>query len=151
VQQEAMLLRIRNKRRYIACASTVIGMFHYETYMNKASYRILAQSGYAWVMQTLGNRASCNNMFRMSRNMFDKLHSVLVESYGLTSTRRMSSLEALGLFLWICGAPQSLPQAEDRFCRSLETCSIKFYKVLNSVNKLAADIIRPVDPVFAVT
>jgi hypothetical protein len=98
VQQAAMLLRMRNKRRYITCAAAVIGMFHYETYMNKASYRIPAQSGYAWVMQTLGNITSCYNMFRMSRNVFDKLHSVLVESYGLTSTRRMTSVEALGLF-----------------------------------------------------
>jgi hypothetical protein len=32
VQQAAMLLRMRNKRRrYITCATTVIGMFHYET------------------------------------------------------------------------------------------------------------------------
>jgi hypothetical protein len=54
----------------------------------------------------------------------------------------------LGLFLWICGAPQSLRHAEDRFCRSLETCSRKFNKVLNSVNKLASDIIRPLDPEF---
>jgi hypothetical protein len=109
VQQAAMLLRMRNKRRrYIACAAAIISMFHYETYMNKASYRIPSQSGYAWVMQTLGNRTSCYNMFTMSRNVFDKLHSVLVESYGLTSTRRMTSVEALGLFLWIHGAPQSL-------------------------------------------
>jgi hypothetical protein len=115
-------------------------MFHYETYMNKASYRILAQSGYALVMQILGNRISCYNMFRMSRNMFNKLHSVFVESYGLTSIRRMTSADALGLFLWICGAPQSLRQAENRFCRSLETCSRKFDKVLNSVNKLATVI-----------
>jgi hypothetical protein len=49
VQQAAMLLRMRNKRKgYIACARAVIGMFQYETYMNKASYRIPAQSGYAW-------------------------------------------------------------------------------------------------------
>jgi hypothetical protein len=116
--------------------------------MNEASYRIPTQSGYAWVMQTLGNRSSCYNMFTMSRNVFDKLHSVLVESYGLTRTRRMTSTEALLLFLWICGAPQSLRQAEDRFCRSLETCSRKFDKVLNSVNKLAAVIIKPVDPEF---
>ena len=39
-------------------------------------------------------------MFRMSQNVFDKLHNVLVESYGLKSTKRMSSIEALGLF---CG------------------------------------------------
>ena len=76
------------------------------------------------------------------------LHNVLVGSYGLKSTRRMSSMEALGLFLWICGAPQSVRQAEDRFTRSLETVCRKFHKVLHSVTKLAVDIIKPKDPQF---
>ena len=57
-------------------------------------------------------------------------------------------MEALGLFLWICGAPQSLRQVEDRFTRSLETICRKFDKVLESVNKLAVDIIKPKDPKF---
>jgi len=57
-------------------------------------------------------------------------------------------MEALGLFLWICGAPQSLRQVEDRFTRSLETICRKFDKVLESVNKLAVDIIKPKDPEF---
>jgi hypothetical protein len=52
------------------------------------------------------------------------------------------------MFLWIWGAPQSLRQTENRFCRSIETCSQKFDKVLTSLNKLAADIIRPVDLEF---
>jgi hypothetical protein len=71
--------------------------------------------------------------------VFDKLHHVLVESYGLKSTKRMTSVETLGLFLWMCGAPQGMRQAEDRFTRSTETCS---------ANRLAADIIRPRDPEF---
>jgi len=41
----------------------------------------------------------------MSRNVFDKLHNVLVESYGLKSTKKMTSVETLSLFLWMCGAP----------------------------------------------
>jgi hypothetical protein len=60
----------------------------------------------------------------------------------------MTSVEALGLFLWICGAPHSVWHTEERFCRSLETCSRKFDKVLNSLNKLAVVIIRPIDPKF---
>lgn len=41
-------------------------------------------------MKTLVNRSSCYNMFRMNRNVFDELHNLLVKSYGLKSTCRMS-------------------------------------------------------------
>jgi len=53
------------------------------------------------------------------------------------------------MFLWMCGAPQSMRQADNRFERSLGTCSNKFNKVLSSVMKLAIDIIRPKDPQFS--
>ena len=125
-----------------------MGMYHFDTYMNKAAYRVATESGFDWVMKTLGSRTACFNMFRMSEGIFMGLHSVLVGSYGLKSTKRMSSMEALGLFLWICGAPQSVRQAEDRFTRSPETVCRKFDKVLQSVTKLAVDIIKPKDPHF---
>ena len=60
----------------------------------------------------------------------------------------MTSIEALAMFLWMCGAPQSMRQADNRFERSLGTCSNKFDKVLSSVMKLAIDIIRPKDTQF---
>ena len=41
-------------------------------------------------------------------------------------------------------------QADNRFERSLGTCSNKFDKVLSSVMKLAIDIIRPKDPEFTI-
>ena len=46
------------------------------------------------------------------------------------------------------GALQSVRQAEDRFERSLGTVHNNFEKVLQCVIKLAADIIKPVDPEF---
>ena len=76
-----------------------MGMYHFDTYMNKAAYRVATESGFDWVMKTLGSRTACFNMFRMSQGIFMGLHSVLVGSYGLKSTKRMSSMEALGLFL----------------------------------------------------
>ncbi|XP_072148403.1 protein ALP1-like [Setaria viridis] len=143
------MLRCRKKRRkIIITAAAMLGMYHFDTYMNKGDYRVPTESGFEWLMKTLGNRTSCFNMFRMSQELFLRLHSVLVDSYGLKSTRKMSSVEALGLFLWICGAPQSVRQAEDRFTRSLETICRKFDEVLESVNKLAVDIIKPKDPEF---
>jgi hypothetical protein len=60
----------------------------------------------------------------------------------------MSSIEALGQFVWICGAPQSMKHVENRFCISTYTCTKKFNEVLLSVNKLAADIIKPKDLEF---
>ena len=57
-------------------------------------------------------------------------------------------MEALGLFLWICVHHNLLDKLKIVFTRSLETICRKFDKVLESVNKLAVDIIKPKDPKF---
>ncbi|XP_072146817.1 uncharacterized protein [Setaria viridis] len=147
--EEELLLRRKKKRRQLATICAAFGMYYYTTYLDKAKYRIPSQTSYEWVVSTLQNRTSFYNMFRMNRDVFDSLHNILVQSYGLKSTRRMTSVEALAMFLWICGAPQSMSQAEDRFVRSTETCSRKFEKVLHSLCKLAGDIVKPVDPTFS--
>lgn len=38
-------------------------------------------------------------MFRLNRNVFDKLHNMLVEPYGLKFTNRISLVEAFDMFL----------------------------------------------------
>ena len=129
----------------IAC---MIGTYYYETFMNKAKMRQPEVSGYDWVRQTLQKPKSCFNMFRMSRPLFESLHNLLESSYGLKSSNKMSSVEALAMFLWMVGAPQSIRQAENRFQRSTETISRKFEEVLHSLYKLSADIIKPKDPQF---
>jgi hypothetical protein len=88
-------------------------------------------------------------MFRMSPDMFLRLHDLLVESYGLKFSSKSASIEAFGMFLWMVEAPQSVRQAENRFERSLGTVHSMFHRVLKSVVKLAADIIRPNDPNFS--
>jgi hypothetical protein len=52
------------------------------------------------------------------------------------------------MFLWACGAPQSLRQVKNKFGHSLETVGRKFKEVLESVMGLAFDIVRPKDPQF---
>jgi hypothetical protein len=89
-------------------------------------------------------------MFRMRRSVFYSLHDILVNSYVLRSSNEMCSIEALGMFLWMCGAPQSFRQAKHIFYHSTETISRRFTDVLECVNQLAADIIKPKDPTFAV-
>lgn len=109
------VLRCQKRRRQVVALAGLYGMFYFETYMNKMAYRVPTESGYQWVMRCLGNKKFCYNMFRMNRNVFDKLHNMLVESYGLKSTRNMPLVETLGLFLWMCSAPQGMRQGEDRF------------------------------------
>jgi len=132
----------------IFSAAELIGTYHLENMANRKEYRQAKESGYDWVIRTLGHSTECYNMFRMERAVFDSLHNLLVQSYGLRSTRRMSSVESLAMFLWMVGAPQSIRQAENRFVRSMETLHRKFDKVLECLVKLAGDIIRPLDPEF---
>ena len=84
----------------------------------------------------------------MRRSVFRQLHDVLVANYGLQSTCQMSSVESLALFLWMLGAPESNSQAADRFERSVSTVSNKFHHVLDCVDRMAGDYIRPNDPNF---
>jgi hypothetical protein len=121
---------------------------HYDTYCNKAKRRKPIEIGLQWVERNLRDRNKCYNMFRMSPTILDRLHDLLVESYGLKSSTKSTSVEALDMFLWMLGAPQSVRQAENRFERSLGTIHNNFDNVLKCVVKLAADIIKPVDPEF---
>ena len=126
----------------------LLGMYYF-TYLDKNPPRVAKESGIEWVEKTLRNERSCYNMFRMNPPVFEMLHDLLVQSYGLKSTTRMSSREALGLFLWMIGPPEPVRQAEDKFTRSMETISRKFEHVLQCVCNLAKDIIRPRDPTFS--
>jgi hypothetical protein len=128
----------------------ILGMYQYaldiDKYLNRAEYRTPRVTSVQWVYDKLDNIKSCYNMFRMTPTTFHRLHNLLVEKYGLKSTTKSSSVEALGMFLWMVGAPQSVRQVEDRFERSLATVSIMFTKVLRCLVRLATDIIKPVDP-----
>jgi hypothetical protein len=122
---------------------------HLDKFYNRAEHRVPKMSGLEWVEDKLANETSCYSLFRMSNTMFYSLHTLLANEYGLKDTAKSTSIEALGMFLWIVGAPQSARQAEDRFERSLGTVHAMFYRVLECVVKLADDIIRPRDPQFS--
>ncbi|RLM74404.1 uncharacterized protein C2845_PM15G21340 [Panicum miliaceum] len=136
------VLEQRKRKREIMKQALLLGMYYY-TYLEKKLPRVAKESGIEWVQKTLGNETSCYNMFRMNAPVFEMLHDVLVQSYGLKSTIRMSSREALGMFLWMIGPPEPVRQAENKFTRSMETISQKFEHVLECVCNLAKDIIRP--------
>jgi len=121
------------------------GNLHKKTIHNSS---LPVMTGIQWVELTLQNSVDCYDMFRMRRSVFLRLHDTLVQNYGLKSNRVFCSKEALGMFLWACGAPQSFRQCRNKFRRSLETISRKFAAVLDSIMRLAFDIVRPKDPHF---
>jgi hypothetical protein len=88
-------------------------------------------------------------MFRVERPLFNRLHNTLVQSYGLRGNTKMTSLEALAMFLWIIGSPQLVRQADNRLGRSLETISRTFNRVLTCLLRPVEDIIVPKDPTFS--
>lgn len=126
----------------------ILGMYS-NNYFVKLPKRVNGDSGMDWVMDTLARDTQCYNMFRVERALFNRLHNTLVQSYGLKSTTKMTSIEALAMFLWIVGSPQSVRQAENRLRRSLETVSRTFNRVLTCLLRLAHDIIVPKDPTFS--
>ena len=83
--------------------------------------RIPVETGIQWVERTLLNPSACSNMFRLQAHVFESLHEQLVAKYGLQSTSKMSSREALGMFLYMVGPSQLVRQAENRFERSIST------------------------------
>jgi len=122
---------------------------HMQKYYNRAYYRVPKMTGLDWVEHKLANETACYNMFRITPDMFYRLHKVLTDEYDLKDTKKSTSTEALGMFLWMVGAPQSYRQADDRFERSLATVHNMFYRVLPCVVALGNDIIKPVDPEFS--
>ncbi|WVZ66960.1 hypothetical protein U9M48_016110, partial [Paspalum notatum var. saurae] len=125
---EEMRNNSRKRARDMMMLGSYFGMYH-DLYMHKASRRTPTVPGLQWVQETVANSKECFNMFRMATPLFHRLHDLLVDSYGLRSTR---------MFLWMVGAPQSIRQVENRFMRSKETISRTFDR----------QTIKPVDPEF---
>jgi hypothetical protein len=139
---------LKDAQNVIAQMVPILGMYS-DHYFWRLPYRNEGDSGIMWVMRTLAREPFCYNMFRVERPLFNRLHNTLVQSCGLKDSSGMSSIEALAMFLWIIGAPQSVRQSEDRFRRSMETIIRTFNRVLTRVLRLAKDIIVPKDPTFS--
>lgn len=145
-QQELLLLAELAQH---AAAVGEMGKEYNEHYLHKGEYRETPETGIQWVMRCMSRPRYFYKMFRMSPEIFEALHDLLVSTYGLTSTNNVSSTESLAMFLWIVGGPQSFSQVENRFTRSLWTVHTKFHEVLKCLLKLAKDNIKPRDPTFS--
>ncbi|CAM0913236.1 unnamed protein product [Alopecurus aequalis] len=147
-ESEMRRMKIRKKIYQQYMYAAFVAANHFEKYLMKSKRKEARVTGQQWVYDNLGSSKDCYKMFRMHRPCFDALHETLVQDYGLRETSNMCSEEALGMFLWTVGSPQSVSQVQNRFKRSTETINRKFNHVLKCLNLLAEDIIRPVDPRF---
>jgi hypothetical protein len=95
-----------------------MGNSYNQRYLHKGKYRETPETSIQWIMRCMSQPMYFYKMFRMSPKFFHALHGLLVRDYGLSS-KNVSSIESLAMFLWIVGGPQSFSQAENRFTRSL--------------------------------
>jgi hypothetical protein len=102
-----------------------------------------------WVERTLESSDDCYDMFHMCHTVFRHLHETLVTNYGLAASCGVSTKEALAMFLWAYGGPQSFRQIRNKFGHLLETISQKFSEILNSIYKMSNDVIKPKDVLFS--
>jgi hypothetical protein len=80
----------------------------------------------------------------MSRDAFMQLHNMLLP-YGLPSTPKCDSIEALGMYVWTCAHHSVARECKYRFEWSLNTVSRKITAVANVMYKWAHTILVPAD------
>ncbi|CAN6178770.1 unnamed protein product [Urochloa humidicola] len=115
---------------------------------SRAPRRVPQQTGMQWMMETMANEVQCRSMFRLTPNQIHCLHGLLTTRYHLQGSYEVCTMEALGMFLFTMAGAQPNRSTNNRMVRSGSTVSIYFHRVLNAMNAMAADILKPVDPNF---
>ncbi|KAF7145998.1 hypothetical protein RHSIM_Rhsim04G0159800 [Rhododendron simsii] len=125
-------------------AAVGICKLHHDTYMCKESCLTSALTGQAWVTELEeGNPKCMYQSFRMRKMNFFSLVYELEHNYGLQVSERISVAEQVAIFLWIMGQRANNRNAQERFQHSGETISRQFHNVLNALNAMAIDWVRP--------
>jgi hypothetical protein len=81
----------------------------------------------------------------MSNEIFEVLHGLSAERYGLQPSLHMATYESLVMFLFTCARNESGQKVQSQFKLLGETITKKFDEVLNSLMAMAKDFIRPKD------
>ena len=132
----------------IVCATGYVCLYYLDHIYKEPCYTSYL-TGAMWINELLtGHEKRCFNTFRMNQNTFRQLCMDLGNNYGLKSSDRMSILEKVGLFVYILSKGASNRDAQERFQHSGETVSRVFKEVLDAMDGLSRDIIRPRDPQF---
>ncbi|XP_021748947.1 uncharacterized protein LOC110714721 isoform X1 [Chenopodium quinoa] len=140
-------LRGKQMILYSATGVTILTKY-YLKYLIKQPTRISLCSGWQWLQEVLSTSGESYRILRMEPHVFYSLAKLLMDKYGLKSTRTMPAEEALGIFIYLCAQFQSNRNMQNRFKHSGETISRKFNEVLEAMTRFSKDIVRPSDPNF---
>ena len=146
--------RIQKRRRNndfwdLVTSALFYASLYYIKYIHKEPCMTSFLTGEKWMQELLnGNEKRCFNMFRMSPSTFRQLCMDLETKYGLRASSRMSILEKVGIFVYTLSKGASNRDVQERFQHSGETVSRIFKEVLDAVDGLSRDILRPRDPEF---
>lgn len=149
-KRNALSKRCRNNLLWdsVACAIAQISLY-YVKYIHKEPCYTSYMTGEKWMHEVLNSHEKrCFNMFRMTQSTFRQLLTDLETKYGLLPSERTSTVEKLGIFLYILSVGASNRQAQERFQHSGETISRIFKEVLHVMVGLSRDMLRPRDPEF---
>jgi len=97
---------------------------------------------------TLAGQTKCIDNLHMTRDAFMHLHDTLLP-FGLPSTDKCTSVEALGMYIWTCAHQSASRECKDRFERSLDTVSRKLTSVAEVMFRWANTVLVPADRNYA--
>ncbi|KAJ9188130.1 hypothetical protein P3X46_003521 [Hevea brasiliensis] len=117
----------------IATAGAITEYFY--KYIYKEPCMVSYQTGLKWLLEVLQSHQDCCVNIK----------------YGLKSSRRMSVMEKVAIFLYTLALKASNRHARERFQHSGETISRVFRQVLNVICLMSMDIIKPIDYEFSDT
>ncbi|XP_048489867.2 uncharacterized protein LOC125491839 [Beta vulgaris subsp. vulgaris] len=95
-----------------------------------------------------GHRNLCKEQLRLSKEVFISLANILREQQLLVAGRYISIEEQLGLGLYMLAKPASVRDAAEIFQHSTSTISMYFKKVLQALEALSSQIIRPYQSMY---
>ena len=133
-------------------AATCVMTTYFYSYICKEPCMTSYQTELKWVLEMIrGHEKRCMNMFRVNKETFLQLCDDLEKHHGLHESRRMSTIEKVGMFLYTFSVGASNRDVVERFQHSGETVSRCFREVLSAVLLLAKEVIKPTDPEFKKT
>lgn len=128
----------------MGCVASYIGIY-YLNYIHKEPCMTSYLTGEKWMNKLFnGHEKWCFNMFRMNQDTFRQLCVDLEGYYGLRPSDRMSTLEKVGIFVYVLSKVLPIEMSNNVF----NTISRVFKEVLNAMDGLSRNILIPTDPEF---
>ena len=97
---------------------------------------------------TLADQTKSIDNLRMTRDAFMHLHDTLLP-FGLPSTDKCTSVEALGMYIWTCAHQSASRECKDWFERSLDTVSRKIIGVAKVMYRWTSTVLVLADRNYA--